>query len=242
MLTQIADGLYGFEMMLKLPMGLTLPTRGSVVRLADESLLVHAPVALDDDTTRAITALGDVRHIVAPNLVHNLFVNDAAVRFPKARVHASASLRKKRPDLAGTNVLERGARTTPFPGLEATFLGGAPGIDESVFFHERSGSLLCTDLVFNVTKPATFGTRFFLTCVGCNARFANSRVWGLLARDRAALSASASGIFAWPFTRVVMGHGDVLAHDARERLHAALSVRVLAKDAPRLAASTIAER
>jgi glyoxylase-like metal-dependent hydrolase (beta-lactamase superfamily II) len=234
-LTQIGEGIHAVEMMLALPLGLRFPTRCTVVRMPDESLLMHSPVALDDATTRAIEALGEVRTIVAPSLIHHLFVKEAHARFPKARVFATPTLRKKIPGLPGTDVLETSERFTAFPGLPATFHAGAPAIDETVFFHEASGSLLCTDMVFNVTRPSTFGTRFFLSCVGCNGRFGQSRVWRLLGKDKGLLASRIRRVFDFPFDRVVMGHGDVVDTDAYARTREALA-RHLAGESPRLAA------
>ena len=235
MLTKIGEGIHAVEMMLALPLGLRFPTRCTLVRMPDESLLMHSPVAMDEATYRAIEALGDVRTIVAPSLIHHLFVKDAHARFPRARVYAAPSLRKKIPGLPGTDVLETSERSMPFPGLPATFLAGAPAIDETVFFHEASASLLCTDMLFNVTRPSTFGTRFFLSCVGCNGRFGQSRVWRVLGKDTALLAKRTRRVFDFPFERVVMGHGDVVSEDAYARTREALA-RYLAGELPRLAA------
>lgn len=235
MLTQIADGVHAFETTLSLPLGLRLPTRATVLRLADQSLLLHSPVPIDEATGRAIDALGEVRAIVAPSLIHFLFLRAAAERYPKARVYALPALRKKVGGLPGVDVLETSERAAPFPGIASTFLAGAPTISETVFFHEASGSLVCTDMVFNITRPATFGTRFFLTCVGCNARLGQSRVWRVLGRDKDALARATRRVFDFPFERVVMGHGDVVTEDAYARTKEALA-RYGVPDRPRLAA------
>lgn len=223
MLETIAEGVYAFETTLALPMGLRLPARCTVLRLDDGGLALHSPVPIDDATAAEIAALGEVRAIIAPNLFHHLFVKDAASRFPSARVLASASLRKKIPALPGEDLLHPAPRTQPLPGLESTFIEGAPGIDETVFFHARSGSLVCTDMVFNVTEPSTLGTRFFLTCVGCSGRFAQSRVWRVLTKDAARVADAGRRVLAWPFERVIMGHGAVVAEDAHARAEAALA-------------------
>jgi len=49
--------------------GIEIGTRMTVVRLADGTLFVHSPVALDRATRLALDALGPVRHVVAPNRV-----------------------------------------------------------------------------------------------------------------------------------------------------------------------------
>jgi hypothetical protein len=235
MLTHIAEDLYAFETMLSLPLGLRLPTRCTVVRLSDGSVLLHSPVPIDDATAASIDALGEVRVIVAPSNIHHLFLTAAAKRYPAARVYATPALRKNVPGVPGTHLLDTSERGAPFPGLASSFLAGVPRIDETVFFHERSGSLLCTDMVFNITQPSTFGTKLFMTCVGCNGRFAQSRVWRVLSKNDALLASRSARVLDWSFARVVMGHGDVLSDDAHARTREALA-RYLRAAPPRLAA------
>ena len=47
--------------------------RMTVIRSGGD-LVLHSPVALDDETKQAIDELGAVRFVVAPNKAHHLFV------------------------------------------------------------------------------------------------------------------------------------------------------------------------
>jgi len=67
MLEPIADNLWTVTREQRF-WGLETGTRMNVVRLADGSLFVHCPVALDAETRREVDALGPVRAIVSSSL------------------------------------------------------------------------------------------------------------------------------------------------------------------------------
>ena len=52
---------------------------------------------------------------------------------------------------------------------------------------------------------------------------AQSRLWRLLVKDRAAAAQSVSTVLGWDFERVVVAHGDVIHDGARQRASDALS-------------------
>jgi hypothetical protein len=56
----------------------------TVMRLKDESLLLHSPVTLDAEPRREIDVVGTVRYAVAPNRFHHLHVGDVARACPGA--------------------------------------------------------------------------------------------------------------------------------------------------------------
>ncbi|MGY2987321.1 MULTISPECIES: hypothetical protein [unclassified Bradyrhizobium] len=54
--------------------GFHYPTRMAIVRLADGALFIWSPVRLTEQMQAGVDALGQVRHIVAPNSLHHLFL------------------------------------------------------------------------------------------------------------------------------------------------------------------------
>ena len=92
----------------------------------------------------------------------------------------------------------------------------------TIRFHRPSGSLLVTDLLFNILEPAGATAHVFYALVGVRRRLAQSRVWWFLRKDRAAYAASVDRVLALPFTRLVPCHGAV-CEDARDRVAAILA-------------------
>ena len=56
--------------------GFPYPTRCAVVRLGNGDLWIWSPVALSDALKREIEALGRPRHLVSPNKIHHLYLQD----------------------------------------------------------------------------------------------------------------------------------------------------------------------
>lgn len=223
LLTPVTADVWTHETTLFLPLGLRLPLRMTVVRLPSGRVLIHNPVALDDELAADIASRGPVAELVAPNLSHHLFLGPAAKRFPAAAVRGPRGLAAKKADVAFAGELGDEAPSAYEGALETVAVAGAPRLGEVVFFHRPSRTLLVTDLVFNVQRPANAATACVLTLTGTRGRLAKSRIWSLLTKDHAALSSSLARVLAWDFTQVLMAHGDPLLEDA----HAAMA-RVLA--------------
>jgi hypothetical protein len=215
MLRTIAPELWGVETEQPLPGGVRLPLRMTVARLSDGTLWLHSPVPIDDALAAQLEALGPVGHIVAPSGLHHLHAGPAVARWPAARLWVAPALQQKRPDLTPATPLPPAG--APWPDIEVLRIDGVPSFDEHVFFHRPSSSLLVTDLVFQVLRTSSWVTPWVLRLTGTWGRYAHSRLWGWSVKDKAAAARSAREVLAWPFTRVVMCHGDVLEDDAHHR-------------------------
>ena len=51
-------------------------TRMAVIRLSDGGLFIWSPIKLTEALRFEADALGEVRHLVAPNSLHHLFLDD----------------------------------------------------------------------------------------------------------------------------------------------------------------------
>ena len=80
-------------------MGLHVGTRMTVVKLSNGKLLLHSPIPINDILAQALAKIGDVAHIVCPNLFHHVFAADVKQRYPNALLHGPIKLQKKRADL-----------------------------------------------------------------------------------------------------------------------------------------------
>src|SRR5690606_37376394 len=107
--------------------------RMAVVRLPDGAVWLHSAVPVVDAVAAAIEAIGPVRHVVVPSLLHDLHAAAALARWPEARLYGPEGLAARRPTLRVDELLgERppaswGGVIAPFP------IQGAPGVREVVF-------------------------------------------------------------------------------------------------------------
>ena len=198
--------------------GMELGGRMTVVRLPDGGLWVHSPVRLAEETRAAVDALGPVRFLVAPNVMHHVHLGAWAAAYPQAKVVAPAGLRRKRPELR----LEAELTDTPEPGYAAVFsqqwMRGMPKLDEFVFLHRPSRTLLVTDLAFNIRESPSWLTRTYLKLCRTYGKLAPTLLLKSMVKDRAALRASLDTVLGWDFERVVVCHGEVLERGGREAL------------------------
>lgn len=209
---------------LRLPGGVELGTRSVLVRLSGGGVFVHAPGPLTDEVRRVTDSLGPVRALVAPNLLHHMFLRDSIAAYPRARVFAAPGLREKLGDVRVDEVLGDAAPDLWAADLEQAFVGGAPSLNETVFLHRASRTLLCLDLCFNVRASPSFVTRLFMRINGAYGGFGPSRIFRYaVTKDPAAVRASVDRILAWDFDRVTVAHGEILESGGRAALRASFA-------------------
>jgi hypothetical protein len=192
----------------------------SVARVGDGDLLLHSPVSLDEALRAALARIGRVRWVVGPSLVHHLFLGDYASACPEAELWGAPGLAEKRRDLRFERVLD-GAAPPEWAGrVRYRLFEGAPRINEVVFLHEPSRTLLLADLAFNVQPGAKNRAKIFHRLVAADRRFGPHRILRAVIRDRDAARRSLADILAWDFDRVVVTHGDVLERGGPAALRA----------------------
>ena len=126
----------------------TAPGAGlAALALADGSLFSHSAVPLTGGQKAALDALGPLQHIVAPSAMHHLFVGKLARLYPQARIYGTQGVLRKRPDLPLLEPLPPDSEA-PWAGeLQCLRLDGIPMLDETLWFHPASGSLIATDVL-----------------------------------------------------------------------------------------------
>ncbi len=216
--------------------GVRMPISSTVFRLPDRTLLLYSPGDIDEIQAKELAVLGEVAHIVAPSLLHHLYVGHAAKRWPQAKLHGAPGLAAKRPDIRFDCVLGRDPDPAWGDAIDIEIVGGAPSLNEAVLFHRPSGTLSVADFIFNITKPANLATRFVLAMTGTGGReLRQSRLWRLAVRDRPAARTSIDRILGWPIAHILPVHGEAADIDVAH-LAPRLARSYGAHPAPRLVA------
>lgn len=204
---------------------LTIPfeTRMTVIRLADGGVWLHSPVAATAERIAAVEALGPVRHVIAPNKFHHLFVGPWLERFPEARAWAGPGLAARVDHLPWTDDLGDTPPVDWSACVDQLLFGGTKFLPEAVFFHRRSASLIVTD-IFQNHRPEknNWFWRFGKTLNGIMAPEGGCpRDWRLTVRDRDSARAARDRMLRWPFERVVLSHGACITADAHAHIERA---------------------
>ena len=200
--------------------GLQLRATMAALRLPSGEVAVWAPLPLTDERRAAVTALGPVAHLIAPNLLHHLWIGQWTAAFPAARLHAPAGLQRKRPDLPPARQL--GSDEGGFgDGLLEVPIAGFR-LEETALYHRDSGTLLTADLVHNVGRPTHAWTVFYSKAMGFYDEVAVSRALRWTAfDDRRAARRSVDRLLELPIERAVLGHGQPVEDDCLAKLGAA---------------------
>jgi hypothetical protein len=222
MLLPLAPDLWEFDAPMSV-IGMALGHRMTVAKLPDGSLWLHSPAAYSPELAAELEKLGPVAHIVAPNAMHDTFLEGWFAAYPQARFHGAKGFSKFRPDLKFADTLG----DTPPAAWSSIFaqlvLRGMPRLNEVVFLHRASRTLIVTDLVFNLGAEMPFLSRVLLKINGCYDCLAVSRLLRTTIKDSVALRASLDQVLAWDFDRVVVSHGRNLEPGAKEALRLALA-------------------
>ena len=223
-LRNVARDLWVAERPFKLPfVRVEIGTRMTIIRLVEGGLLLHSPVKFDAELRRSIDRLGETRLIVAPNRLHHLFIGDYIAAYPEARGYAAPGLPQKRPDLRFDDVLSANAQEEWRGQVDQHLFRGAPRLNEVVFLHPTTRTLILTDLAFNIPMETARKSPLFymLWDVGHFGPHRFMRRRGI--RDRQAARESVERILRWDFDRIIVSHGDVLEAGGHEHFAAAFA-------------------
>lgn len=214
-----------FETEIALPMGMiVIPVRCSVVKLKTGENVMISPIDFTEAQLRQIEAMGPITHVIAPCLIHHLFLKKAIERFKPREVWGPPRCREVLPEIPFSHVfgMDRWPFELHLPYLQ---IDGVPRINEVVFYHVDTKTLICADLCFNLQNPKGWAAPVMLRLLGTYKRFGVSRVQARFMKDRASFEASVRNVLKWNFETIAMGHGDLLVGHGRERLASAMRER-----------------
>lgn len=203
--------------------GIQVSSRMTVLRIRNDKLWLHSPIPPAPALRKQVHALGRVAYVVAPSKVHHLFVADWINAYPQAILFGAPGLQAKRPELSSLRVLSPAGEPEWMEELGQIFIEGIPLVNETVWFHWPSRSLIVTDLCQCWQGDLPLATRMYARLTGVRGELAIPRTIRLITRDRQAARACAARILQWPIERAVLAHNTIIKQDARAALTQALA-------------------
>lgn len=204
-------------------MGFHYPTRMAIIRLMDGGLFIWSPVALTEPLRAEVDALGPVRHLVAPNALHHVFIADWKQAYPGALIYAPPGLRAKRPDI----VFDADLSDEPPPAwagqIDQVVMAGNVITTELVFFHAASRTAIFTDLLQQMPPGWFSGWQAIVARLDLMTAPEPSvpRKFRMAFTNRRAARAALGRILAWPADKVLMAHGAPVGADGQAFLRRA---------------------
>jgi Domain of unknown function (DUF4336) len=189
-------------------MGVRQRARTTVVRLSGDALWVHSPCTPTDDVCAALDALGEVRWIVVPNRYHHLQAPATAARYPNALVVGPKSAQSRNPHVNLTMGTDDPAYIRSTPELIPIQLGGVPFLDETVFFHPASGSLIAADLLMSACEHDHWTSRMAARIFGHYGKVRTPPDVRWHTRASTALAESIARMRALPLQRILVARAD----------------------------------
>jgi Domain of unknown function (DUF4336) len=206
--------------------GLEVGTRMTVIRLSHGEIIIISPLDVDEITTQQINELGNVTTIIAPNCYHYLFLAKFKSIYPSAKIWAAPGLDAKIPALTIDRILnERGTignldeiEYFLFAGFQTIGIGGSGILNEIVFWHRESQSLILTDTAFHFDASFPWQTRLVAKIIGGDRALEPTILEKIASRDKEQVKRSIQQVLCWNFHRVIMAHGSIIERDGKRQL------------------------
>ncbi|MGF1489129.1 MAG: DUF4336 domain-containing protein [Prochloraceae cyanobacterium] len=204
---------------------LEVGTRMTIVRFKNDKLIVFSPIQINQKTIQQIDEIGKIAYIIIPNLYHHLFAAEFQAIYPQAELWSVPGLEIKRPDLKPDKILNKNDRCIWdeieylfFAGFQAIVdLSGFSTVNEFVFLHKETRTLIITDTAFNFDETFPLKTRLISRAIGSYKTLRPSWLEKIATKDKDKIKRSVQKILNWDFERVIMAHGNIIEKDGKEK-------------------------
>jgi Domain of unknown function (DUF4336) len=204
------------------------PTRTVVIRLADGGLWIWSPVELSQEIRSNLAGLGPVRHLVSPNKIHYAHVAAWKAAYSEAIAWASPGVRERAASHHVDVTFDRDLSGAPDDGwareIDQLVFRGSRMMEEVVFFHRASRTLILADLIENFEQEGlTFRERVLMKIGGVSDPDgkASSGYRATFLGNRDVARECFQQMTAWKPKRIVIAHGRSYEKDAAGELRRA---------------------
>ncbi len=199
--------------------GVVFTTRMTIVKLAAGSLWVNSPVSVPSDTLRRITEMGPVQYLVAATPRHVWRLGTWHTLFPEAQLWMPRvtpfTLKKKHLPFAAS--LEEEPPQGWAEDLDQLAFKGNPLIEEVLFFHKQSGTVILDDLIQIHSIVNGRAIRNALLKLG-GVAYPDGGVpldIKLSFTNRNLARQSLEKLLSWDFNKLIIAHGRCIEQDAK---------------------------
>lgn len=225
----VAEGVWVVDSAPLSSLGLSLPVRMTVIRLANGDLLLHSPTRCTVGLRRELGRLGRVRHLVAPSFAHWTFLQAWQQSYPDAVTWAAPGLRGRAPVRKSGVRFDRelgDAAPAEWAGeMRQAIIRGGAGFAEAALFHVPTRTLVLTDLVLNIEpRMVPAPVRPVARALGVLAPDGRAPAYlrAIVKLRRGEAAAAASRVLEWNPERVIFAHGRWFERDGEAALRRSL--------------------
>ncbi|MBT3603109.1 MAG: DUF4336 domain-containing protein [Candidatus Latescibacteria bacterium] len=201
-------------------LGVEFGHRMTVVKLSSGDLWVHSPIALNEAVQKELGSLGTPQYFVAPSAFHDMYWKPYFEKFDNVEFHGVSGMP------AGLTFTHTFSETIPnawAKDFDMIAIEGIPMLNEHVFVHKKTKTLILADLVFNFDTRQKLWERMFLSMNGVHGKIGPSRMFRACIKDKKAFRGSLDRLLACDFDRVIVGHGHNIETGGKRALEHAYS-------------------
>jgi hypothetical protein len=134
--------------------GLPFTTRMTIVRLKNNDLWLHSPIKITPELKKQIDKLGVVKYLISPNKIHYWYLDEMQKLYPDAVTYANPGVRERAKKFKKSIVFHKDLEMlnydeTWLQEIEMEILQGSRFMQEAVFFHKFTSTLIVTDIIEN---------------------------------------------------------------------------------------------
>ena len=204
------------------------PTRMTIVRLSNGELWCHSPTELTPELKAQIDSLGSLRHLISPNKIHYTHIDTWAKAYPEATAWASPGVRDRAAQQRIEVVFDANLGEEPPPqwvaDLDQLIFRGSRFMDEVVFFHRKTATLILTDLIENFeSEKLSRWFRWLIKLAGSIDPDGKAPLdlritfWGQKEQSRSCLNQ----MLQWRPEKIILAHGRWYESNGTAELHRA---------------------
>jgi hypothetical protein len=204
------------------------PTRMVVVRLQSGELFLWSPTELVEGLRSQIDGLGPVKHLVSPNKLHYFHIPAWKATYPEAIAWASPGVRERaasqQKEVSFDRDLLDEADSAWHADLGQLVFRGSRFMEEVLFFHHKTRTLILADLIENFEPEKVGGVygklvRLFGVADPDGKTPIDARLTFLGHKKEA--RSSFERILPWQPEKVIMAHGRWYDREGTAELHRA---------------------
>ena len=213
---------------IEMPFGLAkvpFSTRMTVVRLANGKLWCHSPIQPEQTLLDNLAQLGEVAYLIGPNKLHYAYLQAWKDLYPQAQVWLAPGIdqrahAQKIPLPQGQELTDQ-APSAWTAELDQVLFKGSRFMQEAVFFHKASKTLILTDMIENIETHQMKTHQRLLYKLGDNA-YPNGktprdlRLTFLGHKNEA--KASYEILKNWKPEKIILAHGQCFLGNGQEEL------------------------
>lgn len=212
MLTTISNQLFYTEYPIKMVWGLVRFNAKSIIFKTDDGKIgIISPGRINDAMANTIATHSEVAYLIAPNCYHHIFLAAAAKRYPNAAVYVPPYLAEKVDTVPARHTVIASGESYPWSSaMSHELIAGMPKMNEFIFFHKATQTMIVTDLIFNFKSYENVMTRIAFRMMGAHRPVSCCKLFSSYIKDNAAFASSIKTIAAWNYKRVIVAHGDTI--------------------------------